>query len=131
MVELLWDQMLPMINLVIEKAPDDLVAETIKSRCVNGHNMAVIVYEEGVILAVNILDVRELDSGMKVLYVPVIGGTRLDEWSAEFMTILKQAAKDYGCEELRGMAVRKGWMTKLKPLGWEEMFTTVRCKIGD
>ena len=55
----------------------------------------------------------------------------LDEWAEDFMVILKAAAKGYGCSELRGMAVRKGWMTKLKPLGWEEMFTTVRCTLGD
>lgn len=131
LVELLWDQMEPLIDLVVAKAPEDLVTSVIKTQLMEGSTMAVIVYREQIIIAVNVLDVKSLDSGMKVLYVPIIGGAELDLWAEDFMVMLKVIAKDYGCSELRGMAVRKGWMKKLKPLGWEEMFTTVRCKLGD
>jgi hypothetical protein len=131
MVELIWDQMMPLVELVAEKAPQDIVVSAVRENLLAGTMMAVIVYREQTIIAVNVLDVKTLDSGIKVLYVPIIGGAELDLWAEDFMTLLKAVAKDYGCSELRGMAVRKGWMTKLKPLGWEEMFTTVRCKLGE
>ena len=131
MVELIWPQVEPFIDLVAEKAPDDIVTSVVMDSLIAGTMMAVLVYRDQTIIAVNVLDVKTLDSGLKVLYVPIIGGAELDLWSEDFMELLKKVAKDYGCSELRGMAVRKGWMTKLKPLGWEEMFTTVRCKLGD
>ena len=121
LIDLLWDQIAPFIDMVADKAPDDIVTSKVKENCQAGSN----------IVAVNILDVKTLDSGMKVLYIPIIGGAELDNWSEDFMKLATEIAKDFGCSELRGMAVRKGWMTKLKPLGWEEMFTTVRCKIGE
>jgi len=131
LIELLWDDIAPFIDLVADKAPDDIVTSKVKENCMLGSIMPVIVYRGSDIVAVNILDVKALDSGKKVLYIPIIGGTEFDNWSEDFMKLATQIAKDFGCSELRGMAVRKGWMTKLKPLGWEEMFTTVRCKIGD
>ena len=131
LVEILWPDMEPFIDLVVAKAPEDLVTSVIREQLMEGSTMAIIVYREQTIVAVNVLDVKTLDSGMKVLYVPIIGGAELDAWAEDFMAMLKVIAKDYGCTELRGMAVRKGWMSKLKPLGWEEMFTTVRCKLGD
>ena len=131
MIDLIWDQVEPLIQLVKEKAPDDIDINTIYNDLKNCEKLLVIVSRGSKIIAVNVLEIRTLDTGIKFLSIPIIGGSELDDWAEDFMKIAIAVAKDFGCTELRGFAVRKGWLTKLKPFGWEEMFTTLRCKIGE
>jgi hypothetical protein len=55
----------------------------------------------------------------------------MEFWKDDFLKLAEALGKDYACSELRGMAARKGWLPKLKPYGWEEVFTTVRYKFGE
>lgn len=66
-----------------------------------------------------------------MLYIPITAGSDLDEWMDEFLEIAAAVARDYECVELRGLAARQGWLKKLKPYGWEEVFTTIRYRIGE
>lgn len=55
----------------------------------------------------------------------------MNEWMDRFLDIVKAIAKDFNCTELRGIAARKGWMRKLKPLGWSEVSTIIKCDVGE
>ena len=129
MIDLIWDRVEPLIKTVEEKAPDDISLEVVRERLLSGNNLLVTVSSGPEIIAVNVIDIKELDTGMKILYIPITAGTDMENWIREFLDIAKAIALDHGCDELRGMAVRDGWLKKLKPYGWEPMFTTVRCKV--
>ena len=129
MIDLIWDRVEPLIKTVEEKAPDDISLEVVRERLLSGNNLLVTVSSGPEIIAVNVIDIKELDTGMKILYIPITAGTDMENWIKEFLDIAKAIALDHGCDELRGMAVRDGWLKKLKPYGWEPMFTTVRCKV--
>jgi hypothetical protein len=42
------------------------------------------------------------------------------QWGKEFLELVKSIAKHFECNELRGFAVRDGWMKILKDYGWHE-----------
>ena len=131
LIDLVWDRVTPHLQRVIDRAPDDLYMPRIKERLIEGHTLLVTISRGIDIVAVNVLDVKVLDTGKRVLYIPIVGGDELDNWMEDFLKVATAVAKDYNCTELRGMAARRGWMRKLKPYGWEECFTTVRCKLGE
>jgi len=130
-IELVWDQVKPLIERVEEKAPLDVVPSVIKEKLRLGHNLLVTISRKSEIVAINIMSIEELDSGTKVLYIPITAGEEMDLWLEDFLDVAKAIAKDYNCTELRGMTVRTGWLAKLKPYGWEHHFTTIRCEIGE
>lgn len=130
-IELLWDRCVPHINRVIERAHGEITLEGLKKRLIAGNTLLVTVSKGADIIAVNTLEVRTFDSGKKALFIPVVGGSDVDTWIDRFLVIAKAIAKDHGCEELRGMAVRPGWMKKLEPYGWYNIHMVVGCKVED
>lgn len=131
MINIIWDKVEPLIKMVEQKSPEDIVSEVTKQELIKGNLVLVTISRGSDIIAIHILDVRTLDSGIKVLYIPIIAGSEMELWMDDFLEILVAIAKNYGCAELRGLAVRNGWLRKLKPYGWEELFTTIRYKIGE
>ena len=131
LIELIWDKVEPLIKLVEDKSPEDVVGKVTKEHLLAGNLLLIVIYRGTDIIAINILDVRTLDSGIKILYITITAGTEMELWMERFLVIAEAIAKDYGCVELRGLAVRNGWLRKLKPYGWDELFTTIRYKIGE
>lgn len=131
MIDLIWDKALPLIKMAQEKAPDDVVIEMVKDHLLKGTQLLVTISRGPDIIALHTLDVRTLDTGIKVLYIPITAGSEMELWMEKFLEIAKVVAESYNCVELRGLAAREGWLRKLKPYGWEEVFTTIRYKIGE
>ncbi len=131
MINLIWDRVEPLLQMVVDKSPEDIVSEVTKGELLKGNLLLVTVSRGSDIVAINVLDVRTLDSGIKALYICITAGSEMDLWMDNFLEIVLAIAKDYNCAELRGFAVRNGWIRKLKPYGWEELFVTLRYKIGE
>jgi len=131
MIDLIWDKVLPHIRMVEEKSPEDISSDVTKEGLMKGELLLVVISRKVNIIAINVLDIRTLDTGMKVLYIPITAGAEMELWLDNFLKIIIAIAKDYNCVELRGLAVRNGWLRKLKPYGWDELFTTIRYKIGE
>ena len=128
---MLWPKAVKHIERVVAKAPDEITIEKLHERLLSGNSMLVVICDEQEVIAANILEVRTFDTGIRSLYIPITGGNRLDEWMEDFLNVCKAIAKDFKCTQLRGLAVRKGWMRKLEPLGWEEVHTVIKCEIGE
>ena len=131
MVEILWDQIEPLLGLVADKAPDDIVPDVVKKKLLAGDEALMIIQQADIIVGIVVLTVRTLDSGVKALFLPIVAGSDIDNWMNEGFAVIFKVAKQYGCTELRGVSARAGWMRKLKDYGWEEVFTTVRCGLGE
>jgi len=131
MIDLIWDKVEPLLDKVVVKSPEDISSNVVKAELKLGRKALSTVSRGTEIIAINVLDIRTLDTGLKVLYIPITAGSEMENWLDQFLEIAIAIAKDNGCVELRGMAVRNGWLHKLKPRGWEELFTTIRYKIGE
>lgn len=131
MIDLIWDKVLPLLKVIEDKSPEDVSIEVVKDQLRNGDTLLVISSRDSEVIAINILEVCTLDTGIKVLYIPITSGSEMELWLENFLDLAKVIAKDFNCVELRGLSVRNGWMRKLKPFGWEELLVTIRCKLGD
>lgn len=133
MLDHVWDKCVPHLEKVVKKSPSELSLETIRESLEKGNQMLFAISDGPEVVAVNVVETISFATGLKVLSIPITGGTRMDEWMERFLKIANSLAIDLGCTELRGMAVRKGWLRKLESYGWEPFFTAIRCpvKTGD
>jgi hypothetical protein len=131
MIPLVWDRVVPQLEKPIALSHGEVTLDSIKARIMSGDVLLITVSRGIEIIAVNTVEVRESESGLRALYIPLIGGSEMEEWMDRFLKIVKAIAKDFNCTELRGIAARKGWMRKLKPLGWSEVSTIIKCDVGD
>jgi hypothetical protein len=131
MIDLVWEQVTPLIQKVIDKAPDDVTLEATRENLINANTLLVTVSRGAKIVAVNILNVQVLDSGKRVLTIPVIGGEEMREWMDRFMEIAEQIAKDFDCTAIRGFAAREGWARVLEPYGYKKLHTVLQYEIEE
>ena len=131
LIEVVWDRCVPHISRVVERSHGELSLESVKGTLLSGNSMLITISDGSDIIAVNIVQVRTMDTGLKCLYIPITGGDRLDEWMPRFLEVAKAIGKDLECTELCGLAVRRGWMKKLAPQGWEFVHEVIRCSIGE
>ncbi len=129
MVDLIWEKCTSCLELVIAKSPNEISLETIKASLLKGDAMMVTISDGDDIIAVNIVETYTFATGYKILIIPITGGTRMSEWQERFLNLMHIIAKDLDCKELRGLAVRKGWLRYLKKYGWEPVSTIVSCPV--
>ena len=125
----IWPKAVPHLEKVIAKSPNEITLETIKAAIMRGDQMLVTISDGEEVIAVNVLEVVVYATGLRVMCIPITGGTRMAEWLERFLNLGHIIAKDYDCTELRGMAVRPGWLKKLKSYGWEPIFTMISCPV--
>jgi len=130
MIDLIWDKIEPLIEMVSEKS-EDIDIGIAKERLESGKTLLVTISRGQEVIAINVIDCKTTDTGIKYLSIPITAGTEMENWLEQFLEVATAIAQDYGCSEIRGFAVRNGWLKKLKPFGWEELFTTIRYKIGE
>ena len=129
LVEVLWDRLLPHIQRVVDIAPDELTVEKIKERSLTADIVLTTISKGSNIIGVITLEIRTFDTGIRALYLPVIGGNEMFDWMDQYLDVAHAIAKDFNCQQIRGLAARKGWMRVLKDKGFEEVYTAVKCEV--
>lgn len=131
MLDIIWSEVECYLQGVVDVAHDEVTLESIKERLYLGKSLLMVIHKGGDILSAILLEIVTFDSGVKALFLPVVGGTEMDEWLDQGLEVVKAIAKDYGCRELRGLAARAGWVKKLRSRGWEEVNIAMRCMLED
>jgi hypothetical protein len=129
LLNIVWDKIEPILDRVIEVSNRELTTDGVKRRALLGETLIVTICLDNVIIAVTVLDIVQFDSGLRAMYIPVVGGDYMDEWLEESFEVAKAIAKDFNCSEVRGLAARKGWLRRLKDMNWEEITTVIRCPV--
>lgn len=124
-----WEEILPHINRVVEASKDELCVDVIKAKLLDGHSLIVAVFEGIEMLAITTAEVVVYDSGLRSLLVPIFGGDGLFEWGEEWLEVFKKIATELNCAEIRGLAVRGGWMRILKNYGFSENHVVISMPI--
>jgi hypothetical protein len=131
LVPVLWDKMIPHLQKAIEISNGELTEEGVKGALVSGNQMALLICREESVVAVHTLEIKELSEGLRVLHINAIGGDEMDSWFEQYVLVMRAIAKDLNCTEVRGCAVRDGWLKYLKSTGFEKISSTVRLKLGE
>jgi hypothetical protein len=129
LLELAWPEAAPHIKKATDLSHGEATVETVKKRVFEGSAILLVVYKEGKIIAAITGEVREFDTGVRALFWPIIGGTEMDLWFDPMYDAMLTVAKAMGCTEMRGIAVRNGWLRRLRNYGWEEVSISVRCPV--
>jgi hypothetical protein len=129
LVAIIWPTLEPILDRVIAVSNRELTSAGIKRRAISGETLIVAVCRNDVVVAVNVLDVVQFDSGLRAMYIPITGGDFMDEWLEDSLVVAKAIAKDLNCTELRGLASRNGWLRRLKKEGWESITTIIKCDV--
>lgn len=129
LVEVVWPSITHHIQMVVDSAYGDITEESVKKGCLNGKATLILVHDGSFIAAAMTAEIHTLDSGKRVLAVPVIGGTDLAGWEADFNKAMIEMAKHFQCTEVRG-AGRPGWVRELKKLGWRPVMQVVGFEVN-
>lgn len=130
LVESVWHMLEPHIKRVVEIVDEETTIDTVKEKAICGDVLLLAISKESDIIAVMTLDIRDFDTGMKALFIPMLGGDEFFEWFDQAFAVVKAIAKDFGCSQIRA-AGRRGWTKALRPHGWEEQYTIIKYDIGD
>lgn len=129
MVQVIEKQIAPLIQKVVMVSHGDIgVIETVDD-LISGGTSLIIVTDGAEILAVITYRVRVFETGLRVLELPIVGGVRMADWLTPFMEFILSIAKQLECTELRGYAVRDGWMRVLENYDWSPVHTTLKCEV--
>lgn len=131
LVDVLWGQVVPHLQKVVDRSHGELTLESVKARIKNADTLLVTISRGGSIVAINTLELRIFDSGKRAMFIPITGGSELDGWMPDFLALAKTIAREHNCSELRGLAVRPGWMKKLEPHGWENVHMVISCAVEE
>jgi len=131
MLDSLWPQLMVHLERVIKVSNGEFTEETLYNRAMSGGSVIVTVNMGSDIIAVTTIEIVTYDSGLKSLLIPIFGGDKMFSWGEDFIVFLKMLAKQFNCTELRGMAVRDGWMRALKSKGWIETYSVIKLPLDD
>jgi hypothetical protein len=127
----IWDALLPHIERVVAIGHGEFSADSIKQRIMNNMGLMVAVYDGATIVAINTAEVVTYDSGLKSLLVPIFAGDGLREWGEDWLELHKDMAIEFGCSEVRGLAIRDGWIRLLKDYGFSETYAVITMPVGE
>jgi hypothetical protein len=125
LVEPIWDKILPHIKRVVDIFDDETTVEHVKNKAIAGDLLILAICRGANIVAVLTLDIRELDTGIRALYMPMLGGDEFFDWYEQTFEVVKAIARDFKCTQIRA-AGRRGWIRAVKPIGWKEQYTIIK-----
>lgn len=131
MIPVIWSDIVWYLEKVVRVSSGELSLDSVYQSMIEGKCVTIIVIDGQQIIGINTVEIFTFNSGLKALYIPIIGGERIDEWGVEFFNICKDYAKQVGCTELRGLAARAGWMRKLasKDLKWKKCYEVIKYEL--
>jgi hypothetical protein len=126
-----WDELLPHIERVVAIGHGEFSADSIKQKVLDNRGFMIAVYEGDVIKAINTAEVAVYDSGLRSLVIPIFAGDGLRDWGPEWFELQKEIAREFNCKEIRGMAVRDGWIRLLDDYGFKPSYTVITAPVGE
>jgi hypothetical protein len=132
MLEYVWKDVEKELQRAVDTAHGEATIESVKRNLLSGDVLLLtVIDEDNKIIATLTMEIRVMESGLRCLVFPMIGGHRAHEWVDQFLNVAKNLAIEYNCSELRGFATRKGWMRMLEPKGFKEAHVVMTCQLDE
>lgn len=129
LVDPLWPNLEPHLARVVELVSDETSLEIVKQKAISGEVLILVVVKGPDIIAVLTGDIRDYDTGLKVMHIGMLGGDDFFEWRNQMQDVLVAISMDFCCDQVR-IVGRKGWQRALKDIGWEEQYTVMKFDTG-
>lgn len=129
MVEMVWKDVGPLIQKVIDLVPDNFDTHVQQQYLVNGEKTLLVVTEDEKLIAVITAEITIFETGTKILYVPIVSGSRMKEWMEDVMIVLKNIATLEHCTQIRGQGLSRAWMKKMAKYGLKEISTIYKIDL--
>ena len=129
LVDVVWHQVEPILQRVVDFVPDELSCEDIRTKLLIDENLLLTINNGSTICAVAILEIVEYSDRLKALFMKALAGDGFDEWADQLESVLDALAKDFECNQIRMTGVRKGWIKKLAPYGWTESYVIMKKEV--
>ena len=105
-----WPDVSPLLQKVVDVAPDELTLEGILNRVLKKQeDLMIVVSPDGKLVAAFTLSVRTMDTGKKQLCLPVLGADNFMEWMDDIFPQLGPIAEKCGCYQVRAIGARPGF----------------------
>lgn len=132
LIEYVWHDVEQYVQNTADVSNSEFSAESIKIGLINGQQLLGLVTEHEEIVAIFTMEKKVFDTGLTALYVPIIAGTRVEDWFDEAIDFAAMMAENMGATELRGLSVRKGWSRFLHKRGdWKDVHTVLSLQLGE
>jgi len=123
-----WPRISGFVDAAMDYAHGTTNSTLLKARCAESTCWAFAAVDgEQVIGAAIVEDVMH-PGGLHALHVIALAGDRFGEWIDEMNEALRRGAYALGCEAVTASG-RRGWVQKLRRLGWKEESVTVAMEI--
>lgn len=123
-----WDEISPLLSLAIDYSNGELDLESVKSRINSGEVMVAAVFNDGNLIAAVTFEQVVFETGKRVLNIQLAGGTDIDLWFDGVENLANALAERYLCDDIYIIG-RKGWVRKMKSLGYTEVHTVLRKEV--
>ena len=127
-VGLVWEKVAPHLQRVVDNAHGDLTLLALRNRILKGDTQLLVAARGDKVLAAFTAEVRTMDSDKRVLMVPCVGGDEMDSWLGLLNETVIQMAKEWCCDEIRGIG-RPGWVRGLRKYGWKPAMSIVTLEM--
>lgn len=122
-----WPVAAPFVEKVLPHNRGQYSLADVRRDIERGESLLLLVLEGQQCLAAVVCTFEE-QQGKRVLHMPIVAGDRLDEWSDICHQTIPRIAKEYGCSMVTGRG-RRGWIRKLAPYGYKELYTVFGMEI--
>jgi hypothetical protein len=118
-LHLVWPDLWPLLEPAVKRSPDK---PDVLARLLFNDAQLWAVYDADAPVAAIVTQIQAgrpsaaLRAGERRCLIWLVGGSRLREWAADFITKLEDWARSLGCVALRGVG-RPGWARIVKKFG--------------
>ena len=132
LIDYVWSDIEGYIKGATDRSNGESTSDNVKALVKSGANQLLLVTNDAAILAAITLEVRTFNSGLRVLNIPMVGGTNIKLWIGGFMKAARHIAVQNGATEIRGYMARKGWSRFLKTQDkWAPVHEVMSCQVGE
>ena len=117
------------LQRAIDHSNDELDIDAMYQRIRDDDMILLIAADSaGKIYASCIVEVREFDTGKRVLAVTTLNGYQMAAWLDELIMALRGVAVHLECSEVYATG-RSGWLKKLKKHGFRPIYQTMTLEV--
>jgi len=119
-IDAVWHDIVGYLDFTETRSHGTMSAESIRDAIRDRDMQAmVVVDDDNEIIGVAVTELRSSPTGTRVLHIVALAGDRFDEWQEEGDRILRKWALSIEAPVVQ-LVGRRGWVKRLKPLGWQE-----------
>lgn len=105
-----WPSVSPHLETVIAVAPNELTLEGLLNRILaEEEDLMTVIDATGRLVAAFTLIIKTMDTGKKILVLPILGGSEITAWMDDIFPQFEPIAIAEGCYQVRATGARPGF----------------------